>query len=80
MAEQIIQGVEGRAIRDNGPMVLIEHPDGRQYAMLPADFEAAKDTTKAGFKAVSYEDGSKYMPPKPEPVPASTPNPAKAHK
>lgn len=45
-------------------MVVIEHRDGRQYAVMPADFEKGAETDYQGFRVVSYEDGSKYEGPK----------------
>ena len=43
-------------------MVVIEHRDGRQYAVRPADFR--KEYEPQGFKALRYEDGSEYEAPK----------------
>lgn len=37
-------------------MVLIEHRDGRQYAVTLADYR--KHYEAEGFKALRYEDGS----------------------
>lgn len=42
--------------------VIIEHKDGRNYAVLPADFHDIYEPE--GFKVVSYDDGSEYEPPK----------------
>jgi hypothetical protein len=40
--------------------VVVEHSDGRQYAVLPADFR--KVYAEQGFKAVGYEaDGGPEM-------------------
>lgn len=45
-------------------MIVIEHSDGRSYAVLPADFEKGIDGDYKGFKAVAYESGEKYEGPK----------------
>jgi hypothetical protein len=42
-------------------LLIIEHRDGRQYAVSAADFR--KTYEPEGFKAVRYEDGSEYEPP-----------------
>lgn len=42
-------------------LLIIEHKDGRQYAVSAADFR--KTYEPDGFKAVRYEDGSEYEPP-----------------
>lgn len=42
-------------------LLIIEHRDGRQYAVSAADFR--KTYEPDGFKAVRYEDGSEYEPP-----------------
>jgi hypothetical protein len=42
-------------------LLIIEHKDGRQYAVSAADFR--KQYADQGFKAVRYEDGSPYEPP-----------------
>jgi hypothetical protein len=40
--------------------VVVEHPDGRQYAVLPADFR--KVYAEQGFKVAGYEaDGGPEM-------------------
>lgn len=48
--------------------VVIEHRDGREYGIAPADFDKRKiegDKTykDLGFKIIKYEDGSEYVPP-----------------
>lgn len=45
-------------------LLVIEHRDGRQYAVSAADFR--KIYEPEGFKAVAYEDGSPYEPPAPK--------------
>lgn len=45
-------------------MIVIEHPDGRAFAVLPADFERGIDGDYKGFKAVAYESGEPYQGPK----------------
>lgn len=45
-------------------MVLIEHRDGRSYAVLPKDFEKGADGDYKGFRITSYEDGTPYEGPK----------------
>jgi hypothetical protein len=45
-------------------LLIIEHKDGRQYAVSAADFR--KQYEPEGFKAVRYEDGSEYEPPQPK--------------
>lgn len=42
-------------------MLIIEHKDGRQYAVTAADFR--KHYEAEGFKPVRHEDGSEYTPP-----------------
>lgn len=42
-------------------LLVIEHKDGRQYAVSAADFR--KLYADQGFKPVAYEDGSAYEPP-----------------
>jgi hypothetical protein len=44
-------------------MLIIEHKDGRSYAVSAADFRKLYEPE--GFKAVRYEDGSDYEPPAP---------------
>lgn len=51
-------------------MIVIEHKDGRRFAVTPADFRAAKVGPEGetyedmGFTALHYEDGEPYEPPK----------------
>lgn len=45
-------------------MIRIVHPDGREYAVLPADFERGIDGDYQGFRAVAYESGEPYQGPK----------------
>jgi hypothetical protein len=45
-------------------LLIIEHRDGRQYAVSAADFR--KTYEPDGFNAVRYEDGSAYVPPEPK--------------
>lgn len=45
-------------------MIVIQHPDGRSYAVLPADFERGIDGDYKGFKATRYESGEQYEGPK----------------
>jgi hypothetical protein len=51
-------------------MIVIEHKDGRVYAVTPADFHHAKvgpngeTYEEMGFRAVRYEDGEPYEAPK----------------
>jgi hypothetical protein len=42
--------------------VIIRHSDGREYAVLPADYERGKDGDYKGFKITSNEDGTPYEP------------------
>lgn len=42
-------------------LLIIEHKDGRRYAVSAADFR--KRYESEGFKAVGYEDGAEYQPP-----------------
>lgn len=42
-------------------LLIIEHKDGRQYAVSAADFR--KTYESEGFKAIRFEDGSDYEPP-----------------
>lgn len=44
--------------------VIIEHRDGRNYAVLPADFERGIDGDYQGFHITAYEDGRPYEGPK----------------
>lgn len=50
-------------------MIVIEHKDGRTFAVTPADFRRAKvgpageTYEELGFKALRYEDGEPYEPP-----------------
>jgi hypothetical protein len=50
--------------------VIIRHKDGREYAILPADFDTknvspdGESYEAQGFKIVSYQDGEKYEAPK----------------
>lgn len=41
-------------------MVIIEHRDGRSFAVAPADFEKHADGDFQGFRITRYEDGSAY--------------------
>ena len=43
--------------------LIIAHPDGRSYGVLPADFHAIYEAE--GFVVVSYEGGDEYTPPAP---------------
>lgn len=45
----------------------IAHPDGRNFAVRPKDFERNRDGQYDGFTAGSYEDGSPYEPPAAKP-------------
>ncbi len=42
-------------------LLVIEHKDGRTYAVSAADFR--KTYEEQGFKALRHEDGSPYEPP-----------------
>jgi hypothetical protein len=42
--------------------VVIEHKDGRRYAVAPADFRRLYEPE--GFEALHYEDGEPYEAPK----------------
>lgn len=50
-------------------MVVIEHRDGRRYAVTPADFHHARTGAggetyeEQGFRIQRYLDGSAYEPP-----------------
>jgi hypothetical protein len=44
--------------------IVIVHPDGRNAAVLPKDFEAGIDGDYKGFKATAYESGEPYEGPK----------------
>lgn len=44
-------------------LLIIEHRDGRQYAVSAADFR--KQYEAEGFRAVAFEDGAEYEPPAP---------------
>jgi len=54
--------------------LIIAHPDGRSYGVLPADFHAIYET--AGFVVVSYEGGDEYTPPAASPAPSATTKPS----
>lgn len=45
-------------------MVKIAHRDGREYAVLPADFEKGAEGDYHGFRITGYESGEKYEGPK----------------
>ena len=61
-------------------MINIVHRDGREYAVLPKDFERNKDGQYDGFKAGAFESGEEYEPPAPKDAPAKSDKPAAASK
>ena len=47
-------------------LLVIEHADGRRYAVSAAAFH--RDYEPEGFTAVAYEDGSEYTAPTKQPA------------
>ncbi len=45
-------------------MLVISHPDGRNYAVSAADFRKGADDEYKGFRVDGHEDGSPYDGPK----------------
>ena len=55
-------------------MVVVEHADGRRYAVDPKAFEKHRDGEFKGFKAIGHENGDPYNEPAaagPDPVSTS---------
>lgn len=45
-------------------MVKIAHRDGREFAVLPSDFEKGAEGDYHGFRITGWENGDKYEGPK----------------